>query len=85
MSPLNETIKIFFITLTLFFITDFFLGEKILKKLQIIYLEELMRVKNDNYDYSFKGDINSNFAVWGNTYYKLCTDSRGFKYNCKDK
>ena len=77
--------KIFLITLILFFFTDFFFGERILKKFRVIYLEELLKVSNDDYGYSFKRNINTNFAVWGNTYYKLCTDSRGFKFNCKDK
>ena len=82
---LKNITKIFLITLFLFFSTDFFFGERILKKFRIIYLEELLKVSNDDYGYSFKSNINTNFAVWGNTYYKLCTDSRGFKFNCKDK
>ena len=81
----KDITKIFLITLILFFLTDFFLGERILKKFRVIYLEELLKVSNDDYEYSFKRNINTNFAVWGNTYYKLCTDSRGFKFNCKDK
>ena len=82
---LKNITKIFLITLFLFFSTDFLFGERILKKFRIIYLEELLKVSNDDYGYSFKSNINTNFAVWGNTYYKLCTDSRGFKFNCKDK
>tara|TARA_Y100000816_G_scaffold288579_1_gene273400 strand:- start:1906 stop:2958 length:1053 start_codon:yes stop_codon:yes gene_type:complete len=82
---LKNITKIFLITLFLFFFTDFFFGERILKKFKIIYLEELLKVSNEDYGYSFKSNINTNFAVWGNTYYKLCTDSRGFKFNCKDK
>ena len=82
---LKNITKIFLITSFLFLSTDFFFGERILKKFRIIYLEELLKVSNDDYGYSFKSNINTNFAVWGNTYYKLCTDSRGFKFNCKDK
>ena len=82
---LKNITKILLITLLLFFFTDFFFGERILKKFRIIYLEELLKVSNEDYGYSFKSNINTNFAVWGNTYYKLCTDSRGFKFNCKDK
>ena len=85
MSKFRNFIKIFFISLLLFLITDFFFGEKFLKKVGIIYLEELIRVPNNEYGYSFQKNINTNFAVWGNNYYKLCTDNRGFKYNCKDK
>ena len=85
MSYFKDITKIFLITLILFFFTDFFFGERILKKFKVIYLEELLKVSNDDYGYSFKSNINTNFAVWGNTYYKLCTDSRGFKFNCKDK
>ena len=81
----KDITKIFLITLILFFLIDFFFGERILKKFRVIYLEELLKVSNDDYEYSFKRNINTNFAVWGNTYYKLCTDSRGFKFNCKDK
>ena len=85
MDKISNLIKITFITILFFFIFDFFFGQKILKKTGIIYLEDLLRVPNKNYSYSFKQNINTDFAVWGNNYYKLCTDSRGFKFNCKDK
>jgi hypothetical protein len=63
----------------------FFIGERLLKKIGIIYQEDLYRVKNSNYEYSFQNNLNTNYAVWGDSYYKLCTDSRGFKFNCTDK
>ncbi len=85
MNKLKNFTKIFLITFSLFLITDFFFGEKLLKKIGIIYLEELIRVPNKEYSYSFQKNIKTNFAVWGNNYYELCTDSRGFKFNCKDK
>ncbi len=85
MSKLLDLIKITLITLTLFLIIDFFFGEKFLKKIGIIYLEEVIRVPNEEYSYSFQKNIKTDFAVWGNNYYRLCTDSRGFKFNCKDK
>ena len=85
MSKFRNFTKIFLITFSLFLTVDFFVGEKLLKKIGIIYLEELIRVPNKEYNYSFKKNINTNFAVWGNSYYKLCTDSRGFKFNCEDK
>ena len=85
MIRLKDLSKILLITASLFFIVDFIFGEKILKKFGVIYLEEIIRVPNDNYQYSFQSNISSDYAVWGDTYYRLCTDSRGFKFNCLDE
>ena len=85
MRLIKNYLKVFLITLILFIFIDFFIGEKLLKKVGIIYQEDLFRVKNFNYDYSFQKNLKTNYAVWGNSYYKLCTDSRGFKFNCTDK
>ena len=85
MIRLKDLSKILLITALLFFIIDFIFGEKILKKFGVIYLEEIIRVPNDNYQYSFQSNISSDHALWGDTYYRLCTDSRGFKFNCLDE
>ena len=85
MLQIKNILKIFLITFSLFFFIDFLIGERLLKKIGIIYLENLYRVKNSNYEYSFQNNLNTNYAVWGDSYYKLCTDSRGFKFNCTDK
>ena len=76
---------VFLITSFLFLILDFLIGERFLKKIGLIYLEELIRVSNDQYEYSFEKNLNVDYAVWGNQYYKLCTDNRGFKFNCFDE
>ena len=85
MNKVRETVKILSITITLFLIIDFLFGEKILKKIGLLYQEELIRVSNKDYSYTFEKNINTRYAVWGNQYYKLCTDSRGFKFDCYDK
>ena len=85
MRKLKDYTKISLISFSLFLTTDFLFGERLLKKIGIIYLEEIIRVPNDNYQYSFEGNINTNYAVWGDNYYRLCTDSRGFKFNCLDE
>lgn len=85
MVQIKNILKIFLITFSLFLFIDFLIGEKLLKKIGILYQEDLYRVKNSNYDYSFQNNLNTNYAVWGNSYYKLCTESRGFKFNCTDK
>ena len=76
---------VFLITSFLFLILDFLIGERFLKKIGLIYLEELIRVSNDQYEYSFEKNLNVDYAVWCNQYYKLCTDNRGFKFNCFDE
>lgn len=85
MVQIKNILKIFLITFSLFLSIDFLISERLLKKIGIIYQEDLYRVKNFNYDYSFQNNLNTNYAVWGNSYYKLCTDGRGFKFNCTDK
>lgn len=85
MIKIIEINKIIFISLFLYLTIDFVFGDKFLKKFGLIYLEETIRVPNKDYSYSFEKNLNSDYAVWGNQYYKLCTDSRGFKYNCLDK
>ncbi len=72
-------------TLSLFLFIDFILGEKFLKKIGFIYQEDIYRVKNYHYEYSLKENLKTDFANWGNNYYTLCTDSRGFKFDCLEK
>tara|TARA_B100000029_G_C17575010_1_gene957875 strand:+ start:376 stop:1428 length:1053 start_codon:yes stop_codon:yes gene_type:complete len=79
---INLYITITFYTFFLFLLIDFILGEKFLKRIGFIYQEDLYRIKNYHYDYSLKENLNTKFANWGNNYYTLCTDSRGFKFDC---
>lgn len=85
MNVLKKYIKVFLITFFLFIGIDFWFGKRILEKINILYIEELIRVPNEFYSYSFKKNLNTNNAIWGSLFYKLCTDSRGFKFNCNDK
>ncbi len=76
---------IFFITISIYTITDYLFGNLFLSTINKTFVEHQYRVTNEYYDYGFKTNYSTNSAVWGNNYYIFCSDSRGFKFNCEDK
>ena len=53
-----------------------FLIENLIKSKRLL-------IKHDIYHHDFAANYN-NYEVWGNNTYRVCTDSSGFKINCKD-
>jgi len=82
---LNDLILIFLISLILFLFLDFVFGKSVSRLLKIENVEEIYRVKNTNYSYTFKENFKTDSAVWGKKYYKFCSNNLGFKFNCIDK
>ena len=66
--------KIFFFLLITVSIT--FLIENLINSKQLL-------IKHDIYHHDFAANYSGD-KVWGNNTYRVCTDSSGFKINCKD-
>lgn len=65
--------------LSLTLILDIFYGRFLIGKTS----EKKYRVPHPIYHHTFKPNYSTNKAVWNDKWYTLCTDSRGFKYDCK--
>ena len=79
----HNYIKIFFITLLIFFSIDIILGKFIYKKFirkNFVDTYQQIYVKN-NYDHTLKKELS---VVYGNIRYKLCTDKNGFRTFCNN-
>ncbi len=84
MNKFKNLIYIFIITFIIFIFTDFIFGKTLLSLLKIENIENIYRIQNNNYSYTFKKNFKTNSASWGKEYYKFCSNNLGFKYNCKD-
>jgi len=78
---------IIFISLSLFFIIDFFFGRILVEKFiaQIKdnpYYIKKQRLSHSFYHHTLAPNINFAKTGWGNISYTLCTDKNGFKNKC---
>ena len=78
------------ITFILSLTIDFFLGKKILNKLdpylsKTDFYDRLIRIDHKFYHHTLKKNVNYSKASGFNGYHILCTDNHGFKYKCNSK
>ena len=81
---------IFIITFVLALITDFVLGNLILKKLNNYFATtefygRLIRINHDYYHHGLKPNVQYKKEKSFNKFYTFCTDNNGFKYKCNKK
>ena len=94
---MKEAFKIILISITLFLVSDYFLGKSLLNFLEKrdifitfdhqlkknIENEKKFRVKNSFFSHTLK-DNYKGISYFGNRINKICTNQFGFKSNCKN-
>ena len=98
---MRSTITIFIISLTLFFLVDFFLGNKVINLLYSFksinspdeIKKERLKIINKEKEYRIKNPffhhtLKANIKTkshWGNIKYNTCTNKEGFRIDCDKK
>jgi len=80
-------IKIILITILLFISLDLLVGKYIYKNLirsNFVDIDTSFGVRDNVYDHKFKPNYNA-LTGWGESRYRLCTDSNGFRNSCSNQ
>lgn len=84
---MKSFLKITLLTLTVFFVTDFILGNLIYKKLikkRVQQTDTSFALRDKVFDHKFKPSSKS-FVNWGERSYFICTDLNGFRVACDSR
>ena len=69
------------ITLTIFLLVDFFLGNKVLNIFNI-NKDNSYRISNDIFNHGFKKNYKTSNAFWGPYKYIFCSNEHGTRSDC---
>ncbi len=78
---IKEFVTVLFITLTIFLLLDFFLGNKILNIFNL-NKDNSYRISNDIFNHGFKKNYKTENAFWGAHKYTFCSNEHGTRNDC---